>query len=231
MTFEDETPLGACIFRTLGRKNNRTLDASTIMQNDPFVDFYYLLQISPHSEPESIERVYRRMAARYHPDNPRTGDGERFLKLKQAYEILSNSEARAAYDQIYQSRSKFPLLAFDGKEFNHGIDGESNRRLGVLCLLYNRRRSDPEAAGLSILDLESLMSFPREHLLFTLWYLKDRDLVRQAESTDFALTSHGADFLEQHLSSNPALYEMIKKAEAGILERTAAGSDRSVIGV
>ncbi len=55
-----------------------------------------------------------------------------------------------------------------------GIDGEGNRRMGILSLLYNRRRTNPEAPGMSLLEFETLMSFPREHLVFTLWYLKEK---------------------------------------------------------
>jgi curved DNA-binding protein CbpA len=194
------------------------------MPNEPFVDFYQLLQISPNSEQEAIERVCRLLAARHHPDNPRTGDRERFLKLKQAHEALSNRESRSAYDQVHRARTMGSLRVFESKEFDNGVDGEANRRLGVLCLLYMRRRSDPEAAGFSILDLETLTAFPREHLLFTLWYLKEADFVRQEESTEFVVTSHGVDFLEKQLPSNHALYQLTKEAEAGSLDRNEASA-------
>ena len=37
-------------------------------------DYYELLQISPNAEPETIHRVYRLLAQRFHPDNGQTGD-------------------------------------------------------------------------------------------------------------------------------------------------------------
>ena len=46
------------------------------------------------------------------------------------------------------------------KEFAIGVDGEANRRMGILCLLYSRRRSNPDDPGLSILEFETTMSFP-----------------------------------------------------------------------
>ena len=57
-------------------------------------------------------------------------------------------------------------------------DGEAIRKMGILCLLYNRRRSNPEDPGMC----------PREHPMFTMRYLKDRDRVGQDESSDFFLT-------------------------------------------
>jgi len=102
-----------------------------------FVDFYELLQISPNAEPETIQRVYRMLAARYHPDNPHTGDTEMFVRLNEAYDILSEPRLRAAYDAEFQGRRSEPIGVFNHKEFALGIDGEDNRRMGILCLLYH----------------------------------------------------------------------------------------------
>jgi curved DNA-binding protein CbpA len=191
------------------------------MQDEPFVDYYQLLQISPAAEPETIQRVFRGMANWYHPDNPHTGDAVRFARLTRANEVLSRRETRAAYDAAYQAHAAKPLQVFERKEFAPGIEGEQNRRLGLLCLLYNRRRANPESAGLSILDLENQTGFPREHLQFTLWCLKEAELVRQAETTDFAISGRGVDYLEKTLSSNPILYELVKATETGDSARTA----------
>ncbi len=189
------------------------------MQDPPFIDYYQLLQISPMAELETIQRVFRLLAGRYHPDNPHSGDAGRFNRLTRAYEILSKRETRAAYDVAYQLHHTRPLKVFELKEFAPGIDGERNRRMGILCLLFNRRRSNPEAAGLSILDLENQTGFPREHLQFTLWCLKESELIRQDETTDFAITGDGVEFLEKNLPSNQILYEMMKAAELGESDR------------
>lgn len=101
------------------------------------------------------------------------------------------------------------------REFVTGIDGEVNRRMGILCLLYNQRRTDPDNAGLSILEFEAMMSMPREHLMFTLWYLKEKEWIRQNESSDFVITARGADEVEQNLPSHRTLYNLLKAAEDG----------------
>jgi curved DNA-binding protein CbpA len=191
------------------------------MQDEPFVDYYQLLQIGPAAEPETIQRVFRGMANWYHPDNPHTGDAVRFARLTRANEVLSRRETRAAYDVAYQAHTAKPLQVFDRKEFAPGMEGEQNRRLGLLCLLYNRRRANPESAGLSILDLENQTGFPREHLQFTLWCLKEAELVRQAETTDFAISGRGVDYLEKTLPSSPVLHELVKATEMGDSDRIA----------
>ena len=195
------------------------------MANDQFIDYYELLQISPSSELETVQRVYRALAVRYDPSNPRTGDSNRYEKLAQAYRVLSDSKARRAYDAEYMTRSLQPMAVFETREFSTGIDSEANRRMALLCLLYHRRRSNPEAPGLSVLQFERLMSCPREHLLFGLWYLKDADLVRQDEASDFVITFQGVDHVEKNLSSYQSLYELLKSAEVGAVERSSSSGE------
>jgi curved DNA-binding protein len=185
------------------------------MSSDSFVDYYELLQISPNAELETIQRVYRLLAARYHPDNPQTRDIERFLLLNEANEILTDPEKRAAYDIARSEQKSKPLAIFSLRDFAVGIDGEANRRLGILCLLYSRRRTTPDEPSLSLLDLEVLMAFPREHLLFTLWYLSEKKFIRRDEKSNYEITAGGIDYVESNLASNRALYRLLKSAERG----------------
>ena len=166
------------------------------MSESGFIDYYELLQISPNAEPETVHRVYKMLAQRYHPDNPETGDTERFVLLNQAFDTLSNSELRSSYDALYQEHRAKPIELFESKDFTIGVDGEANRRMGILCLLYTRRRSDPDDPGISLLEFESIMSFPREHLLFTMWYLKERNFLQMDEASNYVITGPGVDYVE-----------------------------------
>ncbi len=70
-------------------------------------DYYKILQVDPDAEPEVIGAVYRRLAAKYHPDVNRSPDAERRMKqLNEAYEVLSSPPKRAQYD-----RDRAALLA------------------------------------------------------------------------------------------------------------------------
>lgn len=184
--------------------------------DENFVDYYELMQISPNAEPGTIQRVFRLLAARYHPDNAQSGDMDRFLLLNRAYKILIDPALRAAYDAEHELRRAAPIGVFNLREFTLGIDGESNRRMGLLCLLYNRRRSDPDRPGLSVLDLETMMNIAREHLMFTVWYLKEKEFIRQDQNSDFVISSAGADFVEERLPSHKVLYRLLKAAESGM---------------
>lgn len=180
------------------------------MTDDDFVDYYEVLQISPNAELSTIQRVYRMLASRYHPDNPATGDTDRFLLLQSAYNVLADPEQRANYDEAYTRERAQPNPVFEMKEFAVGVDAEMNRRLGMLSLLYNRRRSEPERPGLSLFDLELMMSIPREHLEFTAWYLREKGYVRRDDRSELTITAEGIDYVEKRQQDSPLLRRLLK---------------------
>ena len=64
-------------------------------------DYYDLLNVSRDANPETLKRAYRRLARQYHPDvNKEPGTEERFKEIGRAYEVLSDPEKRARYDQF-----------------------------------------------------------------------------------------------------------------------------------
>ncbi|EAR21455.1 molecular chaperone DnaJ [Nitrococcus mobilis] len=65
-------------------------------------DYYEILGVAPNASEADLKQAYRRMAMKYHPDrNPGNQEAEvRFKEAKEAYEILSDSQKRAAYDQF-----------------------------------------------------------------------------------------------------------------------------------
>ena len=72
-----------CIGKTDGtfRAGLEFLDSHSILA----LDCYEVMQLSPNAEPETISRVYRMLASRYHPDNAETGNSEKFLQLSEVY--------------------------------------------------------------------------------------------------------------------------------------------------
>lgn len=65
-------------------------------------DYYDILGISKSASADEIKKAYRKMAVKYHPDkNPDDKDAEaKFKEAAEAYEVLSNADKRARYDQF-----------------------------------------------------------------------------------------------------------------------------------
>ena len=81
--------------------------------NHPFVDHYEVLQLSPTASADTVERVYRLLAKRFHPDNAETGDVDKFTAVRQAYEVLSDPTLRAEYDVKYDDNRSTMWKIFD----------------------------------------------------------------------------------------------------------------------
>ena len=67
------------------------------------MDHYETLQVSRTAEPEVIDKAYRALSLKYHPDRvPAEGRAQatrRFQAITEAYTVLSDPTARAAYDR------------------------------------------------------------------------------------------------------------------------------------
>lgn len=165
------------------------------MTERPFVDHYEALQLSQSADTDTIERVYRMLAKRYHPDNFTTGSADRFGEVHRAYEVLTDPEARARYDVRYDENRTLQWKIFDQESASGGP--EHDRRLfhGILSLLYVARRRDPQRGGLGSIFLEKTLGVPQQHLAFPLWYLKQRRWVEVLDSGQLAITVDGIDRL------------------------------------
>ncbi len=64
-------------------------------------DFYELLGVGRDADADTLKRAYRRLARQYHPDiNKEAGAEDRFKEIGRAYEVLSDPQSRARYDQF-----------------------------------------------------------------------------------------------------------------------------------
>ena len=197
-------------------------------------NYYEFLQISTNAEPDTIHRVFRFLAGRLHPDNPETGDAEKFFLLKQAYDVLSDPVRRAEYDAAGEKEAPQADPISTSIDFMDNIEGELNRRLAVLALLYFRRRTTPSTPDVSLMEVEGGMGFPREYLEFTTWYLQKKGYITRADNSAFTLTAEGVDFVETQRANIPTLNKLLTSgagpfATGGVEARKASTSPNKPI--
>ena len=166
-------------------------------------DYYEVLQVNVNAEPDTIHRIYRLLAQRFHPDNAETGNAERFHEIHEAYTVLSNPESRARYDISYHKvkQDRWRLIS-SGSNSENDFELEQLGRLTVLEALYTRRRMDPESPMLLTSDLESLTGRPREHLAFTIWYLLQKKFVSRDDQSRLQISADGVEYLEENYRVN-----------------------------
>jgi hypothetical protein len=163
------------------------------MTEETFEDYYEILQVSPNANNDTVERIYRLLAKRYHPDNQETGNAEKFGLLQEAFRVISDPEQRAAYDVQYDTARAFQMKVTKEASSADGF-GQDNRMFhNILSILYVARRRDVRHPGIGIMHLERMMGCPEEYLEFHVWYLKRKGWVEVLSSGQLAITVDGVD--------------------------------------
>ena len=163
------------------------------MEREAFIDYYEILQLSQTADQETIERVYRLLAKRYHPDNKNTGDAEKFDALVKAYRALSDPERRAGYDVKYEAGNSHQWNIFSPASPSEGAEEDRKTYRAILSMLYTARRRDAGNAGVGIFQMEKLLGVPEKYLEFHIWYLREKGWIQRVENGGFAITVSGVD--------------------------------------
>lgn len=85
-------------------------------------DYYKILGLDRNASEEEIKTAYRKLAHKYHPDKA-GGDEQKFKKINEAYQVLSNKEKRQQYDRfgrVFEGNGQAGANPFQG--FNWNVD-------------------------------------------------------------------------------------------------------------
>jgi len=169
-----------------------------------FVDYYENLEISPNANSGTIERMFRYLAQRYHPDNKETGDRASFDAIMEAYDTLKDPGRRAQYDLEHKNHSSMRWKLGEEASDSKNIDQDADIQNRLLAILYVKRRQDIREPGIGNIGLERLVGCPVEHLEFHLWYLKEKGWIRITENGTLAITAEGVDHANSQLHRKAA---------------------------
>ncbi|MEE6634737.1 molecular chaperone DnaJ [Limosilactobacillus pontis] len=114
-------------------------------------DYYDILGVSKDASEADIKHAYRRLAAKYHPDvNHAPGAEEKFKQINEAYDVLSDQQKRAQYDQYGSAGPQAGAGGFGGfgggqGGFNQGFGGGGFDDIFSQFFGGGQRRQDPTA--------------------------------------------------------------------------------------
>ncbi len=128
-------------------------------------DYYEVLGISKDATKEEIKRAYRKLARKYHPDvNKEPDAADKFKEVKEAYEVLSDDNKRAQYDQFGHAGAN--SQGFDGFGGFGGADDFGG--FGDIFDMFfggGGRRRDPNAPRQGA-DLQYTLTLEFEEAIF-----------------------------------------------------------------
>ena len=111
--------------------------------------------------------------------------------------MLSDPEKRAGYDAQHKVCRERRWQIFDQDRATRGVKAERAKREGIMGLLYTKRVNEPASATMDAREFEQLLGVPREHLDFSLWYLREQALVTRSDNGRYQITVKGVDQAEQ----------------------------------
>jgi len=145
-------------------------------------DYYEVLGVTKSASKDEIKKAYRKLSKKYHPDINKEPDAdEKFKEVKEAYEVLSDDQKRAHYDQFGHTD---PNQGFGGGGFGGGGFGGFEDIFETFFGGGSRRR-DPNAPRQGA-DLQYTMTLSFEEAVFG----KETDIeIPREETCDTCLGS------------------------------------------
>lgn len=184
-----------------------------------FVDYYETLEASCNASFETIERTFRYLAKRFHPDCSEQGDRSRFNKIVVAYETLRDPEKRAAYDAKFEAQKNEQSAIV--REAGHASSDTADRHR-ILTLLYAQRRRNMASPGIGIQTLEDMTGLPLEVLEFHMWFFREKGWINREESGTLSISASGVDKIEATVEKQEEAASLMRITAVPEVIQTAA---------
>jgi curved DNA-binding protein len=114
------------------------------------MDYYTVLGVPRNATPDEIKKAYKKQSMKHHPD--RGGKHDEFVKVQQAYEVLSNSDKRNAYDHPHHAQQNH------GNPFTGGMGANFEDLFGNFGFQQQRRTPNRDINIENIITLKEVLT-------------------------------------------------------------------------
>ncbi len=114
-------------------------------------DYYKILGVGKDASKDEIKKAYKKLAKKHHPDVDKSADAdEKFKKINEAYQALSDDKKRAAYDRFGNADFGGPST---GSGFGFGQDQNRSGNWGPFAYTYNTSGGAGDFGGIDPFDI------------------------------------------------------------------------------
>lgn len=129
-------------------------------------DYYEVLGVSKSASKDEIKKAYRKLSKQYHPDiNKEPDAADKFKEIAEAYDVLSDDQKKAQYDQFGHTDPNQGFGGFGGQDFGGGFGGFEDIFSTFFGGGGGGRRRDPNAPRQGA-DLQYTMTLSFEEAAF-----------------------------------------------------------------
>jgi len=174
-----------------------------------FQDHYKILGIDAKSTLDVVQMAHNALKNIYNPSGGSESDSEKFDEINLALEVLSDPAGRKMFDSV-RGGDDDREIKFSGMEFFNSLQHERDRRMTLLCVLYDVRRQNPRVPLITMRQFEKIVDMTEEQIQLSLWYVKTLGLVSVDDKSKMQITAQGMDFLQANAPDPASIWPHLK---------------------
>jgi curved DNA-binding protein CbpA len=193
-----------------------------------FQDHYKLLGIESKATPDIIQLAYNALFAVYDVNQGSQPNPEKLKEINLALEVLMDPVARKMFDAVRGGEDDREIV-FSGMHFFENLPIERDRRMAMLCILYDVRCQNPRVPTLTLRQFEKLVQMSEEQVQLCLWYLKTLGLISVDDKSKMQITASGIDYVERNPPQPERILPILKNPNGPAKEGTGLANLSSAL--
>lgn len=178
-----------------------------------FQDHYKILGIDPKATLDVVKMAHNALRNLFDPKVGTEPSAQKFDEINLALEVLSDPVGRKMFDSVRGGEDDREIK-FSGMDFFDSLQHERDRRMTMLCVLYDVRRQNPRVPLLTMRQFEKIVDMTEEQIQLSLWYVKTLGLVSVDDKSKMQITAQGMDFLQANAPDPASIWPHLKNFSA-----------------
>ncbi len=174
-----------------------------------FQDHYKILGIDSKASADIVQMAYNALFALYDTAKGSEPNQEKLGEINLALEVLLDPVSRKMFDAVRGGEDEREVI-FSGMAFFEALPLERDRRMTMLCVLYDVRRQNPRVPLVTMRQFEKVVQMTEDQIQLCLWYLKNLGWISVDDKSKMQITASGMDYLENNSPDPRRIWPFLK---------------------